>query len=435
MLKAVIVGAGARGNRVFAELMATQATGFETVGVVEPDAGRRTLFQSRYDIPHERAFPTLEAFLEAPRFADVVFICTPDVTHYAHARAVSGKGYTILLEKPIATNLPDCLALLDVEATNHNRIFVAHVLRYSPFFRTVRDIIRSGRLGRVQHIHLTENVAHWHYAHSYVRGNWNRHETSGPIVLTKSSHDLDLLHWLMGGERVEWVLSYGVLKYFRPENAPSRAAERCVECPLDDACLFSATAFYLNERDEWPFNVIAPAPDALEDRRRALEQGSYGRCVWHHDNDVCDEQTVLLEFEGGTHAVFGLHAHTADNTRRLRVLFDHAELEGDLREQRLTISHFTGRKNERRLETVPLPTADDRWGHGGGDLALLRTLHDHLTVGGQDALVTSLRSSLTSHVLAFLAEDSRLNGNVRIPVPDIFPPESLELPDAPTLVY
>jgi predicted dehydrogenase len=42
----------------------------------------------------------------------------------------------VLLEKPIATSLPDCLALLDVQHTYRNRIFVAHVLRYSPFFRT-----------------------------------------------------------------------------------------------------------------------------------------------------------------------------------------------------------------------------------------------------------------------------------------------------------
>ena len=138
----VIIGAGARGNRVFADLISRHDTGFETVAVVELDPARRRAFQERYGIPDERAFAFVEEFLAAPRLGDIVFICTPDPTHYTLCRAVSERGYDILLEKPIATNLPDCLAMLDIEASSGNRIFVAHVLRYSPFFRKIKDLIR-----------------------------------------------------------------------------------------------------------------------------------------------------------------------------------------------------------------------------------------------------------------------------------------------------
>lgn len=48
---------------------------------------------------------------------------------------------------------------------------------------------------------LSENVGHWHFAHSYVRGNWRRRDESAPVVLTKSSHDLDIIHWLVGATR------------------------------------------------------------------------------------------------------------------------------------------------------------------------------------------------------------------------------------------
>jgi predicted dehydrogenase len=101
----------------------------------------------------------------------------------------------------------------------------------------------------VRHIELHENIGHWHFAHSYVRGNWSREKTSGPILLTKSSHDLDILHWLTG-ERVESVVSYGGLTYFREENAPPEAAERCVDCSLRNSCIYSATEFYLRWRDD-----------------------------------------------------------------------------------------------------------------------------------------------------------------------------------------
>lgn len=414
--KVVIIGAGARGNRVFADLIDRHDTGFETAGVVELDPARRKAFQERFGIPDERAFSFVDDFLKAPRFGDIVFICTPDPTHYSLCRAVSERGYDILLEKPIATNLPDCLAMLEIEASSGNRIFVAHVLRYSPFFRTVKRIVQEGSLGRIRNIRLSENVGHWHFAHSYVRGSWRRMDLSAPVILTKSSHDLDILVWLVG-DRVRNVTSTGALTYFTPANAPADATGRCVDCPHQDTCLYSATRFYTNERAEWPFNVIAPPPDTLEMRREAVVTGPYGRCVWHNDNDVCDTQTVLMEFANGIHATFELQALTADNTRQLRVLFDSGELVGDLHQGKLEISHFTGRKDELRVEPVPIPSVEDS--HGGGDLQLLHSLHEHLAAGTEAEVMTSLRSSLPSHAIAFIAEESRKKRR-RLAVPDIF---------------
>ena len=420
-LEAVIIGAGARGNRVFAELMRTQPTGWRVSAVVEPDGDRREAFRRKHDLPQERAFESLEALLAGERVGDVAFICTPDVTHYSICSEVSAAGYDVLLEKPIATSMPDTLALLDVQQTHRNRIFVAHVLRYAPFFRAVKEIVASRRYGLVRNIRMTENVGHWHFAHSYVRGNWRRREETAPIVLTKSSHDLDLIAWLMEEDRPAFVSSFGSLEYFTEKNAPEGAAERCVDCPLQDTCRYSATRFYVHDEPGWPYDVVAPvAPEdgVVEARRRGVETGQYGRCVWRNDNDVCDNQTVSVVFESGVHARFGLYGLTADNTRRITVLMDDAELVGDLHRGQLTIYPFTGRKDDLRPEPVDIPAAEDH--HGGGDLALLETLYDHLTTGNQEEVMTSLHSSIASHVLAFLAEESRTQGGSPLPVPAIF---------------
>ncbi|HEX6940276.1 MAG TPA: Gfo/Idh/MocA family oxidoreductase [Longimicrobiales bacterium] len=417
MKDVIIIGAGARGNRVFADLISTHDTGFALRGVVEPDPSRRAAFRRRYRIPPQRAFADVDELLGVPRIGDLVFICTPDPTHFEVCRAVTVHGYDVLLEKPIATNLPDCLQLLDLQHTHGNRIFVAHVLRYAPFFRKIKEIVDSRRYGDVRHVQLAENVGHWHFAHSYVRGNWRRSDTSAPIILTKSSHDLDILYWLVG-RRVAAVSSFGRLAYFTAAHAPEGAADRCVDCALADTCLYSATRFYLNDRREWPFDVVAPGETSIEARRRAIAEGPYGRCVWRCDNDVCDVQTVTLEFDGGLLASFGLYAHTADNTRKITIHFDEAELSGDLRRNRLAVSHFTGRKDERLVEELPLPAFADA--HGGGDLALLHALHEHLTTGEHHDIMTSLETSLPSHVLAFLAEESRRAGGERVEVPDIF---------------
>jgi len=418
LIDAVIIGAGARGNQVFAELMWRHDTGWRVSAVVEPDALRRSAFCERYAVPPDRSFESIDELLAQPRLGDVAFICTPDVTHYSICARVSAAGYDVLLEKPIATSLPDCLALLDVQRTHHNRIFVAHVLRYSPFFRTLKEIIASRRYGLVRNIRLTENIGHWHFAHSYVRGSWRRREDSAPVVLTKSSHDLDLIAWLLEFDRPAFVSSFGTLEYFTHANQPPEAASRCMDCILRETCRYSATEFYLHERAGWPYDVVAPVEAGIEARRRAIETGQYGRCVWRSDNDVCDNQTVTVQFESGIHASFGLYGLSAENTRLITVLLDDAEINGDLLHGRLTVTPLSGRRDVVEREEIPVPCSDDH--HGGGDLALLRTLRDHLLTGEHKDIMSSLESSIASHVLAFLADQSRIKGGSPLPVPAIF---------------
>jgi predicted dehydrogenase len=422
---AVIIGAGARGNHIFAELMATRETGWEVAGVVEPNDARRESFRQRHGLPLDRTFTSVEQLLAGECIADFVFICTPDPTHFELCAAVSAKGYHVLLEKPIATSLPDCLALIDVQRTYGNHIFVAHVLRYSPFFRTLRQLISSGDYGTVRSLHMTEMIGHWHFAHSYVRGNWRRRADSAPIVLTKCSHDLDIMTWLLPGERVDAVSSVGSLSYFRPEMAPPEAALRCVDCVLQDTCLYSATELYVTDRHGWPYDVVAPGDNTLAGRRAAIATGPYGRCVWHSDNDVCDNQSVTLQFASGMHATLGLYAHTADVTRRITVLLDEAEINGDLHRGEIAVSCFTGEPGLLRPFAPALPAGDH---HGGGDLALLRTLHEHLESGVHGEVMTSLATSVTSHVLAFLADDSRIQGGTPLPVPAVFEGASVNGP-------
>src|SRR5690606_31482326 len=120
LIHAVIIGAGARGNMVFAEMMRRQETGWRVSAVVEPDRVRREAFAVRHGIAAESTFSDIQELLAAPRVADVAFICTPDITHYSICAAVSAAGYDVVLEKPIATSMPDCLALLDVQHTHGN---------------------------------------------------------------------------------------------------------------------------------------------------------------------------------------------------------------------------------------------------------------------------------------------------------------------------
>ena len=57
---------------------------------------------------------------------------------------------------------------------------------------------------------------------------------ASPLVMQKSCHDMDLMVWLTGS-KCESISSFGDLTYFKAENAPENAAERCAECPLKDS--------------------------------------------------------------------------------------------------------------------------------------------------------------------------------------------------------
>lgn len=59
------------------------------------------------------------------------------------------------------------------------------VLRYSPFNAALVDILRSGELGEIVNITHLEPVGHWHFAHSYVRGNWRDEKQSSFALMTK----------------------------------------------------------------------------------------------------------------------------------------------------------------------------------------------------------------------------------------------------------
>ncbi|MGC9356822.1 MAG: Gfo/Idh/MocA family protein, partial [Anaerolineae bacterium] len=203
--------------------------------VAEPHDERRARFAAAHDIPRERRFATWEDLLAGDRRADVAVIATLDQTHTGPALAALEAGYDVLLEKPMATTLADCVRLVQAAERTGRLLQIAHVLRYSPFFAALHEILASGRLGEIVTVEHRENVSYWHMAHSYVRGNWRRTDEASPMILAKCCHDLDILTWNLGP--VRRLSAWGSLKHYREENAPPGAPERCTDgCPAAESC-------------------------------------------------------------------------------------------------------------------------------------------------------------------------------------------------------
>lgn len=181
----VIIGAGQRG-RVYASYAETNPDEWKVVGVAEPNQLRNQQMAEKHDVPAENCFTDWDEVFNRPKFADVVVVATSDALHYEPAMKALEMGYDILLEKVVAQTWEECNAILQ-KAKELNRIVtVAHVLRYTPYFRKIKQIVDSGIIGELVSVQHMEAIEHEHMSHSYVRGNWGNAEKSTPIVLSKS---------------------------------------------------------------------------------------------------------------------------------------------------------------------------------------------------------------------------------------------------------
>ena len=220
------------------------------------------------------------------------------------------------------------------------------------------------------------------------------------MLLQKSCHDMDIILWLMGSNCTS-VQSFGSLGYFTKENAPIGAAKRCLDgCPHVETCPYSAPKLYMDmERTGWPVDVIT-TDMSMEGRRKALEEGPYGRCVYYCDNDVVDRQVVNLEFENGGVATFTMTGLSADFFRELKIFGTKGQIRANMGTKEIILHPFG-----EEPRTIPVDMGLEASGHGGGDYGIMQDFLSVLRDGGESR--TSAATSLQSHLICFAAEKSR----------------------------
>lgn len=398
-LKAILIGAGARGARGYAPYALDYPHELAFVAVAEADPARRIRFAEEHGIPPERCYETWEPLLAEARLADIAVICTQDRMHYGPTMQSLEKQYHVLLEKPMSPEPKECLEMEQAAIRNNKLLTICHVLRYTPFWSAIKRVLQEGTIGEVASIQLNENVGYWHMAHSFVRGNWNNSDKASPMILAKSCHDMDVLSWLMDRPCTQ-VTSFGSLMHFREDQAPEGSGDRCLDCKVEPTCPYSAPRFYLSEEYKgWArhFTQELTKPNIIQ----GLRETDYGRCVYRSDNNVVDHQVVNMEFEGGATAMFSMCGFTHEQERRIQIMGTRGELRGE--EGRITVYDFlTGQKTE-----ITIPTQSS--GHGGGDSGIVASfLREVRSYNGQESL-TSASASVRSHLIAFAAEKSRLN--------------------------
>ena len=402
MVKLLVVGAGNRGYDTYGKLI-KQRDDTKIIGIAEPNNEKRERFAKDHNIPKERQFSSWNELFSLDKFADGVVIATPDRLHVEPAIIAMEKGYHILLEKPIAPTPEEVQKVIDVAKKTKKIVVVGHVLRYTKFFRKLKEIIQLKTIGDVIGIDHIENIGFYHFAHSFVRGNWRNSKESSPSILAKSCHDLDILYWL-SDSKCKVISSFGELTYFKAANKPPNAGDRCLDCPseIEEKCPYSAKKIYLTDYTGWPVSVIS-IDLSYKGRVKALREGPYGRCVFSCDNDVVDHQIVNIVFENGIKATFTMTAFSDTITRRIRVFGTLGEIRGEFEKGEIEVIRFA----DTRRDFYRINIYDSDMGHGGGDKGIV----DHfisLLKGVKVENPTDIEASAHSHFMAFGAEKSRL---------------------------
>lgn len=404
MTEAILIGAGQRGHFVYGRWALDHPGRLRIVAVADPRPDRVERFGDAHSIPASHRFDNPDTLLALPRIAPAAIIASPDRMHHRHVLGALEAGYHVLAEKPMAATLAECVELVDASTRSPASLHIGHVLRFTPFFQTLKEVVQSGRLGDIVTVEHRENVRSWHMAHSYVRGNWGRAESATPMIVAKCCHDFDILHWNLDSP-VTRMSSVGSLFEFLPERAPKGATARCTDpCPVAD-CPYDARRIYLDPAMQgWPIHVIT---DDLsrEGRIEALQNGPYGRCAYRAESNVVDHQMVTMELESGTSVALIMHGHSHEESRTMRYDGTRATLRGFFgRQQSITvIDHVSGQPEE-------IPIESGVGGHGGGDAGIMEAFLATVETGAPPA--TPATESLESHFLAFLAEEARKSGAV-----------------------
>jgi len=446
IISALVVGCGNRGE-VYASYALHHPDRFAIVGIAEPKEHLRTKFLQR----HKDTIETANVFEDwrdifkgsNKKISDCVIIALPDRLHKDAALAFLDNGYHVLMEKPMATTLQDCRDIaLCSERNPHLINAVCHVLRYHKACLKLKELIDSGVIGKVVNINHTEPVGFWHFAHSFVRGNWRNEEVSCFSLLAKCCHDIDLLvYWMGDSKKCISVSSFGSLVHFTKENKPHNATDNCFTCPVERQCCYSAKRLYVDRKitpSSWPWSVVLDTDalklkDQFEDIEDILKNGkveakaalvqrclenessSYGRCVYSCDNDVCDNQVVVMNFDDGSTATLTMIAFSSDVcTRKTRIYGTKGELEWDDASPNKVIIHrdfLTRKVHEIPIENPAVGGNNETIrlsGHGGSDYLLIDKFVESIANSEKALILTDIKESFKSHAIVFAAEMSRL---------------------------
>lgn len=424
-IQAIILGYGDR-SYWYSEYAFDEPNELEIVGVIDVNEFKLSRAKERFNLTDERLFNSLDEFLAKKVKCDVVINGTMDQMHYETSIKLLNAKYNILLEKPITGNPKELLEIEKLAKQNNCKVVVCHVLRYTPYFKKVKEMIDSGELGKIINMELNEHVWHGHFVNAYVRGKWrNEQECGSGFLLAKCCHDTDLMCWLNNITKPVEVASFGKRAFFCEENAPEGATNYCYTCPAKEKCMFNAYKFEL-EMDCCPqytwIRIDKPVDQITrEEKIEYLKHDDFGKCVFKNDMDIVDRQSVMVNFANGSTATLNMVGGASKAGRHMHIVCEYGEIEGFLEEGTFIVRRFNKDATTRKYiddqhmysdEIIDINKLVQREstassGHNGGDYGIMHDLVRFLNGEEVSISTTVISDSVNSHLIVYAAEKAR----------------------------
>lgn len=190
-IKFAVIGCGHIGKR-HAEMI-TRNEECELVAMIDVKE-KGLLGIDKYDVPF---FKSLEEFFDSKTEVDVVTIASPNGYHAEHAMNALESKKHIVVEKPMALTKQDAEKVIFKALQVHRQVFAVMQNRYSPPSEWIKNLIESGRLGKIFMVQLN---CYWNRDERYYKpDSWHgKKDLDGGTLFTQFSHFIDIMYWLFG---------------------------------------------------------------------------------------------------------------------------------------------------------------------------------------------------------------------------------------------
>lgn len=150
-----------------------------TVSVVDTSPDRLAEAAVRY--PAARPVADLDDVLDD---VDAVVVATPPGNHAAVAQKALDAGRHVLVEKPLTTSIADAEALVDSATTHGVQLMAGHTFEYNPAVWKLRELVRSGTLGRILYVDT-------------ARLSLGRYQTDVNVIWDLAPHDISIVSFVL----------------------------------------------------------------------------------------------------------------------------------------------------------------------------------------------------------------------------------------------
>jgi predicted dehydrogenase len=363
-----LIGAGNRLQGVLRRLLeVAPVNSIKVVAVYDPDAG--VIESLRKYLGSEFQEMKSDEDVVCHPSVDWVFIGSWNVFHARQAIAALQAGKNVFCEKPLATTFKDCLAIRDAAAESGKMFSFGLVLRYSPHYQKIKELVVSGTIGKIVSFEFNETLEF--QLGGYIFGNWRRNAAnSGNYLLEKCCHDIDLANWISESLPIA-VASFGGRDFFIPQN------EHHVHRIGRDG-------------------AGKPAYGTLPDPHR-ISPFSEG-CT------IVDNQVVILQYANGVRATFHTNCNAGIPERRFYICGTEGALRADAVSGQIEWRRIG---HDYQIEQANMGHSD---GHAGGDEIMAKALAETLLQGKKP--LASIEEGIRSCIAAFAIDEAMRENKV-----------------------